>query len=369
RFAAAGLGEVAGLTWKDGEQVIHNPERRIHGTDSLPPLNYARLQDVAGYLRPSFMGARTAVHQAAVGCRYHCDFCGVVSMFNGKTVLQAPRQLELALTALRDRYGATAVQFYDNNFFDREPTSIPTLELLAKAGLPWWCYARADTLAKFSAATWQLICKSRLKMAYIGVESASDEALTRMRKGTKVEHTVEVAHRCREAGIVPEFSFILGGPEDPEGEIEATFRFIRKLKAINPGCEVILYFYSPTPQRHPAMRSQGRTPIPRLAQYGPAGPELPETPEEWTQPQWISYVCHQDAPWLTEAIRRRVRDFAQVLSCRFPTAQDYRTPWWGKLVLRELARPRYAQRRYGKPWELSFARRIIPLRDPATESL
>ena len=60
-------------------------------------------------------------------------------------------------------------------------------------------------------------------MAYIGAEAASDEVLRRMKKGSRVEHTFEVARRCREHGVIPEFSFVLGGPDDPEGEIEKTF--------------------------------------------------------------------------------------------------------------------------------------------------
>ena len=48
-----------------------------------------------------------------------------------------------------------------------------------------------------------------------------------MKKGSKVDHTFEVAARCRENGVIPEFSFVLGGPEDPEGEIEKTLSFIR----------------------------------------------------------------------------------------------------------------------------------------------
>lgn len=365
------LREVRGLTWKEGGRIVHNPERPLRSPNDFPPLPYRRMGEVQPYLRPSFLGARTGVHQAAIGCRYHCRFCGVVSMFNGRTLLPAPARLEEALTTLRDDYGATAMQFYDHNFFDREETSVPLLEVLAKAEMPWWCYARADTLAKFSPSTWERIRRSRLKMAYIGAEAASDDALARMKKGTKVEHTYEVARRCREYGIVPEFSFILGGPDDPEGEMEQTFAFIKRLKRLHPECEVILYFYTPTPQRDPAFArsdaSDARLPV--LKTYGPSGPELPATPEEWTQPQWIAYVCHQDAPWLTPRMRRRVRDFARVLACRFPTAQDYRTPRWAKSVLREAARWRYASNRYHNPWELDLLQRLIPLRDPQTESL
>ena len=362
--------DVAGLTWKRGGSPVHNPERRASPPGVYPPLPYDRAGDVPGYLRPSFMGTRTAVHQAAIGCRYKCEFCGVVSMWNGKTILEMPDRLLLAGRTLRDRYGANAMQFYDHNFFDREDTSIPVLEALADLRLPWWCYARADTLAKFSASTWRLIEKSQLRMAYIGAEAGSDDVLARMRKGTRVEHTLEVAARSREQGVSPEFSFVLGGPEDAEGEVEKTFAFISRVKRIHPGCEIILYFYSPTPQRDRTLpRSDPAAARLVLERYGPSGPPLPTTPEEWTQPRWVRFVCHQDAPWLTPALRRRVKDFACVLSCRFPTVQDYRTPEWGKSILRNLARIRYASGRYDHPWELAGLRRLIPLRDPQKESL
>jgi radical SAM superfamily enzyme YgiQ (UPF0313 family) len=363
-----GLETVSNLTWRRNGETIHNPSAPLLAPETLPLLPYEGLGDVGTFLRPSFMGARTAVHQAALGCRYRCEFCGVVSMWNGKTLLDAPERLLQAGRKLRDQWGADAFQFYDHNFFDREETSGPVLEALAEIGLPWWCYARADTLAKFSASTWEKIRRSRLRMTYIGAETADDEALVRMRKGARVDHTLEVAVRCREYGVVPEFSFILGGPEDPEGSIERTFAFIRKIKALNPASEIILYFYSPTPQR---ARGEPRTPgsLPVLRSYGPSGPSLPTTPEEWTEPRWVSWVCHQDAPWLTPRIRQRVRDFARVLACRFPTIQDHRTPPWGKAVLRTLARWRYASGRYDHPWELRAAQRLIPLREPQTEGL
>jgi anaerobic magnesium-protoporphyrin IX monomethyl ester cyclase len=364
------IRDVAGLTWKQERHVFHNPDRPVVSPDGLPRIPYQAVADIDAYLRPSFLGSRTAVYQSALGCRFKCTFCGVVSMWNGKTVLEAPERLRLSLGMLRDRWGADAVHFFDHNFFDREETSVPMLEVLGSLQMPWWCYARADTLAGFSAATWQKIRKSRLRMAYIGAEAATDEALKRMRKGSRVEHTFEVARRCREHGVIPEFSFVLGGPEDPAGEVEQTFEFIRRLKSLHPEAEIVLYFYSPTPQRRNAPAAEDGAPrLPVLQRYGPAGPTLPATPEEWTQPQWVSWVCHQDAPWLTPRIRRRVNDFARVLSCRFPTIQDARISRAGKMVLRNLARWRYASRRYDNPWELRLARRFIRLREPQIESL
>ena len=368
------IKNIRGLTWKDNGRAMHNPERLFRPPDDFPPYRYERLGNLEPYLRPSFMGNRTAVHQAAIGCRYRCTFCGVVTMFNGFTRLQEPHRLLHAMTVLRDQHGATAMQFYDNNFFDNEESSLPILDALATMQMPWWCYARADTLAKFSTNAWEKVRRSNLKMAFIGVDGVSNDVLAKMRKGTRVEHTLEAVKRMREYGVIPELSFILGGPEDPESEIEKTFAFIRKVKNIYPESEIILYFYSPTPQRDPSAVAADSddasgTRLPLLKTYGPDGPPLPTTPEEWTQPQWVSWVCHQDAPWLTPKIRQRVRNFAKVLYCRYPTVQDYHTPPWGKALLKSLASWRYASGNYDRTWEIDIARRLIPLREPQKESL
>jgi radical SAM superfamily enzyme YgiQ (UPF0313 family) len=369
--AGLALAGIAGLSWKDGGRIVNNPERPLIPPAALPELPYHRIEDLPTYLKPSFLGRRTAVYQAALGCRYRCTFCGVVSMWDGKTALEPAERMRLALGTLRDRWGADAIQFFDHNFFDKEETSVPMLEALATLNMPYWCYARADTLAGFSAATWEKVRRSRLRMAYIGAEAASDQVLARMRKGTKAEQTIEVARRCRENGVIPEFSFVLGGPEEPEAEIETTFEFIRRLKTLSPEAEIILYFYSPTPQRSraPVERQAPGGRLPVLGSYGPGGPPLPTTPEEWTEPRWVRWVCHEDAPWLTPRVRRRVKDFARVLACRFPTAQDYRLPPAARLALRGLASWRYATRLYDHPWELRLARRLVRLREPKRESL
>lgn len=356
----AGLS-LPGLSLRRDGRVVHGPDRHFRAQTDYPLLPYHRLEEMDRYLRPTFMGRRTGVYQAAVGCRYRCEFCGVVSMWNGATRLGTAERLERELQMQRDTYGVDALQFYDHNFFDTEASSLPLIEVLAQARLPWWCYARADTLANFSARTWDLLRRSRLTMAYIGAEAGSDEVLRSMKKGTRVEHTFEVAHRCREHGVIPEFSFVLGGPEDPEGEIEKTFDFIKKLKAAHPDCEVILYFYTPTPRRRPADTAP--------ATEHPEGLDLPATPEEWAELAWQNFGCHQYTPWLSERMHQRVRDFATVLGCRFPTVQDHRLPRWGRALLAGAASWRYASGIYARPVELRLLKRRLRLRSPQSESL
>ena len=356
------LQAVLGITRKVHGQICHNAERGFRPSAVYPRLPYHLLDSVEPYLRPSFLGRRTGVYQASVGCRYRCDFCGVVSMFQGVTELGMAERLRDELSYQRDHLGVDGVQLYDHNFFDREQTSLPLLEAMVEVGLPWWCYARADTLAGFSPSTWRLIRRSRLAMAYIGAEAASDEVLRGMRKGTRVEQTFEVASLCREYGVIPEFSFIVGGPDQPDEEMERTFRMVRELKRLHARCEIILYVYTPTPQLD--TESELRTPRPEGLEF-----RLPATPEEWAEREWVDFVCHRDAPWLRAASRRRLRDFRTVLASRFPTVQDPRLSGWGRALLRRLAGWRWESGIYFLPLELRIAGRLLRLRQPERQSI
>jgi anaerobic magnesium-protoporphyrin IX monomethyl ester cyclase len=362
-----GLRGIAGLSWRDGAEPVHNAERTAAAPRASLLASYGLLGDPRRYLARTVLGARTVAHQGAIGCRFRCTFCGVAAMFRGATHLPPAELLAQDLAQLKGHFGADSVQFYDHNFFDREEDMLPLLEVLARAELPWWCYARADALIGLSAEAWSLVRRSRLRMAYIGAESPNDQLLREIRKGTRADQTLKVAELCRRHGVIPELSFMVAPPVDPEGETERTFEFIRQLKRVNPAAEIIVYIYTPLPPDSVPARLRNRL-APLRAADGTVL-RFPSTPEEWTERRWIDYACHADAPWLSARLRRRIRDFVTVLKCRFPTVQDTRTPRWAAGVLRATAAWRYRLRRYDRPWELELARRVIPLGDPQTTSL
>jgi len=360
------VAEIDGVSWRRERVPVHNRERAFSRRHIAPSLRYDRLQDAKAYLVKTFLGHRTVGHQAALGCRFRCTFCGVAAMFRGATALPPAARLDRELAFLA-QLGADSIQFYDHNFFDREEDMVPLLEVLAHHGLPWWCYARADALASLSAASWRLVRKSRLRMAYIGAETPNDQLLKSIRKGTRSEQTLEVIEVCRANGVIPELSFMVAPPEDPEGETERTFDFIRRVKRVNPDAEIIVYIHTPLPAD--SVPDAHRLKLAPLLDVHGAAVHFPRTPEEWTAPRWVDYACHADAPWLTERLRRRIRDFVTVLRCRFPTVQDTRSPGWAKAALRGLASWRYALRRYDRPWELKASQNLIGLLDPRATSL
>jgi anaerobic magnesium-protoporphyrin IX monomethyl ester cyclase len=365
----AQLGSIAGLSWRRGTEVVHNSDRLFSAERLATVMRYDKLDDPGRYLGSTYLGRRTGVYQASLGCRFRCTFCGVAAMYRGKTALPPASQLEQNLLFLKQQLGADSIVFYDNNFFDREVDMVPLLTVLAKVALPWWCYARSDALLNLSEQSWSLVEKSRLRMAYIGAESPSDWRLHDMRKGTNSDQTLAVVEKCRAHGVIPELSFMLAPPEDPEGETEKTFEYIRAIKKVHPATEIMLYIYTPLP---PALaKASARTPRAQR-QYRDQEGQLvvyPTTTDEWAQPQWLDYWCHQNAPWVSERLRRRIQDFATVLGCRFPTITDIRSPHWAKSALSVAASWRYGRKRYDRPWELDVLKKFVRRWDPRVSGL
>lgn len=363
------VGHIGGLSWKRDGEVVHNPSRRFSLPDDGVVLPYDKLGDARRYLARTFLGRRTAAHQAAIGCRFRCTFCGVAAMFGGTTALPAAERLRRDLSYLKYELGADSIQFFDHNFFDREQDMIPLLEVMAELELPWWCYARADALMNLSESTWKLVRKSRLRMAYIGAESPSGAMLKEIRKGTRPDQTLAVAELCRRHGVIPELSFMVAPPKNTVEETEHTFEFIRELKRINPASEIIVYVYTPLPESSKHEKDRGKHASTPLLDLNGDPVVFPSTPEEWTQKRWVDYACHADAPWLTDDLRRHISDFVTVLRCRFPTVQDLRSPSWVKRGLSGMAAWRYRLRRYDRPWELNLANRVVRLRLPQVSGL
>jgi hypothetical protein len=212
---------------------------------------------------------------------------------------------------------------------------------------------------QYSDATWQKMARSGLKMVFSGAESASDATLAAMNKGGKAsaQLTLDLARRMRAYGVIPEFSFVLGCPPDPLRDVATTFDFIRRLKAINPSTEIILYTYTPVPL-------DGRL----YAEAQRGGFAFPQTLDDWASPVWqqLSMRRGDGIPWMSGAVRRRVRNFERVINAFYPTVTDPRLTNWRRAALRSASAWRYALKWYGAPLELQVLHRVMRYQRPET---
>jgi hypothetical protein len=176
-----------------------------------------------------------------------------------------------------------------------------------------------------------------------------------MNKGgtAAAELTLDLAQRMKSYGVVPEFSFVVGNPPDPEADLRQTLSFIRRLKAINSAAEIILYVYSPV---------TGAT-APSIPEF-----KFPQTLDEWTSDRWQAFSLRRDprTPWSPASIRGRVRDFETVLNAYYPTVTDSRLTPMRRRVLRAAAAWRYYSRAESRPFELNLLQRVFHYQRPET---
>ena len=352
------LARVGSLSWKGEKGVVHNDRAAMTALDDLPDLPYGRV-DMADYIHPTYLGRRTVAHNSSFGCPFACSFCSVVAMSNRRWLAQSPARLSAVITHLARTYGVDAVQMHDMDFFISEPRTAEFAERIASLDLHWWGLGRIDTLMHYSDATWGAMARSGLKMVFCGAESASEEVLAAMNKGGRASPnlTIELAARMRRYGVVPEYSFVLGSPPDPEGDLARTFAFIRRLKRVNPATEVVLYTYTPVPMDG-SLYAEAR----RL------GFAFPRTLEEWASPEWQSLMMRRGdgIPWMDSRVRRHVRNFERVLNAFYPTVTDRRLTPARRLALKAVSAWRYSLGVYGAPFELRALQRAMHYQRPET---
>jgi radical SAM superfamily enzyme YgiQ (UPF0313 family) len=352
------LADVQSLSWRDGGTFRRNPPRPLIPLDDLPDWPYESVP-MERYIHSHYLGRRVGTHHSSYGCPFGCNFCAVVPMSNRRWLAQSPERLESILRLQKERYGIDAVQFHDMDFFVSEARTAEFAERVSRLGLSWWALGRVDELMKFGDATWQRMAKSGLKMIFCGAESGSDEVLKRMNKGGKAAAslTLELARRMGSLGIVPEFSFVLGNPPDPDRDVSATLAFIRKLKQVNPATEMILYAYTPVPIEG-TLYDEARA----------LGFKFPESLDEWVSGDWRHFSLRREphTPWLGARLQRRIRNFERVVNAYYPTVTDLKLSGLRRSVLRALGSWRYHLRLYAMPLELRAFHKLVGYQRPET---
>lgn len=355
----AHFGSIMGLAYKNSDGTpVTNPEAPIPQPDQLPPMNFDRVP-MERYIRSTFLGSRTLGYHSSYGCPFFCNFCAVVTMVNGRWLAQPAEQVAEVVKMYNTRWGINAVEFYDNNFFTHEARVAEFSERIMDLGVSWWGEGRIDTMMKYSDRTWRLMRDSGLRMVFLGAESGSAETLARMDKGGKMspEKTLEIVQRMKYWGIIPELSFVMGNPPDPESDMQHTMEFIRQVKHLNPKAEIIMYLYTPVPlsgELYEKAKAQGFA--------------FPETLEEWISPEWLNFSQRrsQTMPWIQQTMQQRIHNFERVLNAYYPTSTDAKLTNTWRAVLRAVSAWRYHSRVYRYPLELRAMHKLIAYQRPET---
>jgi len=355
------LSDVNGLSYRNGGKIKTNVSRVLTPLDNFPSLPYHRV-NMERYIRNNYIGSRTTDYSSSYGCPFACNFCAIVSMSNQRWLPESPKRMADNISLLKVRYGVNAILFHDMDFFINEARVAEFCDRIKNMDMSWWALGRVDELHRFKDSTWNLMKQSGLKMVFCGAESGSDEMLSEMNKGGKASTQLasDLVVKMKSYGIIPEYSFVLGNPPDPDRDIEITFNFIRKLKNLNPALELILYTYTPVP----IDASLGNL----YEKAKAAGFTFPNTLDEWVEEPWSRFALRRDpkTPWLDGKIYTKIRNFERVINAYYPTTTDMRLTGMRQKVLKLFGGWRYKLQFYNSPVELRLLQKLFAYQRPET---
>ena len=161
---------------------------------------------------------RSAVNvRTGRGCPFKCKFCTFPGYNDQRTDLKEVGTVMTELAEIARRPEVRSVRFVDDTLFLNKKHLIDVCKAMIATGFdrPWTCYLRASTLTDECC---RYLRDAGCQLVLLGVESADDQVLRNMSKGTTEAQNWTAAGNLAKYGIFC-FSFILVGYP---GETEAT---------------------------------------------------------------------------------------------------------------------------------------------------
>lgn len=229
------LGDVAGLFWRSGDEIVANPPRPIlKDLDKFPyadrkslPIDFIESMplDVPAVLSLD----RFCTMQTSRGCPYPCIYCDIPALADGKWRHRSPEHVLGEMQQLSDE-GYRSIYLTDDHFLLKR-TRIQDIckgIIDRKLKFRWGCEGRVDSVA---VEELPLMGKANCGFLAFGVEAGTQKVLDRLKKKqtlAQIEHAVSEAKRH---GITTAHGFFLvGSPDETEEDIVESFRFAARLK-------------------------------------------------------------------------------------------------------------------------------------------
>lgn len=207
-----GIEEIEGLSYWDGEEKRHNPDRPfIEDLDQIPLPDFSLIE---GAGRINFIPLQTSR-----GCPHDCEFCSVVQMFGRQVRYRSPENIVEELSRFPPGRHIFAV---DDNFSADPQRTMTLLEALKRADLKldWSTQERVSVAWKKEILN--LMRETGCVRLYQGIESFNPHVLEEWGKGQTPEQIEQAVSIIHDHGLLIHGMFVFGGDADDPEAIEHT---------------------------------------------------------------------------------------------------------------------------------------------------
>lgn len=256
------LNGIPGITFKKDGKIIENISRTIKNINDFPLIPYHLMGDgIENFITRSGPWNRRLPIITSDGCPFNCGFCYLSTPeFKKKWDAYPPERVVNEIEYLVNKYKLNEIDVRDANFFIDKNRAGKIFQGIIEKKIKVSLInvnGRVDQLAGFDDNYWQLMKSAGVKQLLVGAESGDQEMLHLINKGITIETTMECERRAAKHKIDINNSMLTNFPpttNDPilakkvsKRELNNTIELIRKLYAINPTTNILLFSYTPYP--------------------------------------------------------------------------------------------------------------------------
>lgn len=247
---------ILGLTWRDGERVVHNPERHLEDDlDRIP---------IPAFDAYDMMAGAALYLDVGRGCPFKCAFCATAPFWKRRYRMKSIERIVEEAVLVRDVYKRNQVNFSHDIFTCDRAWTLEFCQYLIDNPLhmEWTCSTRTDII---TPDVLEKLAEAGCVEIYYGIETGSQELQETIDKGLDLEWSRKIVAKTREVGIRPVTGFILGYPFETQQTLGDTLnRFFDYLQV--GGYRAHLFTLSPFPES-PMFRQFGVPHLDRPAEY------------------------------------------------------------------------------------------------------
>jgi anaerobic magnesium-protoporphyrin IX monomethyl ester cyclase len=222
------LDEIAGISYRRGGGVAHNPSRQCGAVrgDLYPDRGLRRYSYTMN--QGGLRGIPFDTVASSRGCPFHCTFCSFSrNPWGGKRAWSA-RPPESVVGEI-ETIGADLVGFVDDNFTHDMDRVAAICDLLEARGVRKRYIANARVEVARRPDVLKKMERAGFSMLLLGIESAQDKTLRSMKKGFDTERLREYFRVLRKFRIALFGYFIVGNIGESEEEMLEIAPFARDL--------------------------------------------------------------------------------------------------------------------------------------------
>ncbi len=219
---------VKGIGFQEnGEPVLTPQPNFIDNLDEYPMVDVSLLPKDVGYFNPLVIQYPYITAVTTRGCPSKCTFC-TAPFFHGPNFRyqSAKRMLDEVEYFLSNGY--REIYYRDEIWTVHKRRNIEFCKGVIERGyqFPWICNAKVGLVDK-EQMEWMK--RAGCSVMKFGVESGNQNVLDRVKKGFKVEQTVETFKWAHEVGIDTHAHIMLGMPDDTDESIQRTIEFTMEI--------------------------------------------------------------------------------------------------------------------------------------------